>query len=867
MKMIKTIFKISFRNFLKHWRVTMLIILGSMIATILMVGGLSVNDSVSKFLRDKVLKNFGSIDIVAREKTDTIFLPKELDLEKSLPILENLKEVEKFVAVRLAQANIIVNGKYADIYVLEVTPEFEKFIGRKVNGTFISKDTAIGFGLKKGQTIEVVTAKGTFKVKVDDFGTDELNFRGETASQNGTLFLSSKEFERIGVYPLSGPNTFLITLKIPIEAHERFAKTLSSQTSLRVNPVKFRLFNSPLNRLVGYLFIGFSGFALISSFLFVSNFFGILAEERRKSLGVLKTIGFTKGKMFSVLFLEGIIYLISSGTIGAFLGIFFGKYLVYRINKFTFTGEVFVSLQENINFYITARTVLLGVFVSLIIPIMILLFRSRKFAKVPPYEVITGNIKEERKNYLRIIFVLIFLLLIFSFRYSYIYTVAIIFLTIPLFVNSHLINFVFGISAMLVLIPKFGVGSGTEFLLRALFILIGSVYVIFSFLPVLIELFKKIKNVPLMIAVAYTEKYKVRNFVIFLIYSVTLVLVLVSAIIPESVFRYVELKKGEGAYGFDFIIVENPIKFFFGSYKYLNDEKFKSYFDSLSPIQLVEGRFGNETKKYSFILANKDILENLKVPGLNTEELMKVKLDKFIILNNNLSVKDTPNITLKGILPAISGTYQDEFKVVATFDPEQALVPVDGIIVAEDKKIMGALRGYVGRVKDTESAIKAQEFVASKFDGAFYITAEIERIFSSLENLVNMSLQLFYLGFIAGFAGLAVITYRNVYVRKREIGMLRSVGTSQYGVMMIFVFESLALITVAMLTAILSTYFIVTDLTGYVAETLQDFKIIVPFWKTFITLVSVYFISLLFVIIPARSSLRVPPAEALRVFD
>ncbi len=319
MSTTKTIFQIAIRNFIKHWRVTILIIIGSMIATILMIGGLSVNDSVSKFLSDKVLKNFGSIDIVAREKTDTIFLPKELDLEKALPVLESSKEIKKYVPVRLAQANIIVNGKYADIYVLEVTPEFEKFIGKKVAKTVISKDSALGFNILRGQEIEIVTAKGNFKIKIDDFGSDELNFRGETASQNGTLFLQTQEFERIGVYPLSGPNTFLITLKTPVEEHENFARYLSSNTSLRVNPVKFRLFNSPLNRLVGYLFIGFSGFALISSFLFVSNFFGILSEERRKSLGVLKTIGFTKGKMFAVLFIEGIIYLISSGTVGAFL--------------------------------------------------------------------------------------------------------------------------------------------------------------------------------------------------------------------------------------------------------------------------------------------------------------------------------------------------------------------------------------------------------------------------------------------------------------------------------------------------------------------------------------------------------------------
>ncbi|HOH54102.1 MAG TPA: hypothetical protein PLN23_07870, partial [Fervidobacterium sp.] len=75
-------FKIAFRNFSKHWKVGLLAILGTMVATMLLVGGLSLGDSVGIYLKDKVEKNFGSIDLIIKDKSDTIYFPKGLDVEK-----------------------------------------------------------------------------------------------------------------------------------------------------------------------------------------------------------------------------------------------------------------------------------------------------------------------------------------------------------------------------------------------------------------------------------------------------------------------------------------------------------------------------------------------------------------------------------------------------------------------------------------------------------------------------------------------------------------------------------------------------------------------------------------------------------------
>ncbi|MFN3328945.1 MAG: ABC transporter permease, partial [Fervidobacterium pennivorans] len=83
-----TILKISFRNFIKHWKVGLLAILGTMVATMLLVGGLSLNDSVSNYLRQKLTKNFGDVDLIIKDKADTIFLPKAVNKESIETLLK-----------------------------------------------------------------------------------------------------------------------------------------------------------------------------------------------------------------------------------------------------------------------------------------------------------------------------------------------------------------------------------------------------------------------------------------------------------------------------------------------------------------------------------------------------------------------------------------------------------------------------------------------------------------------------------------------------------------------------------------------------------------------------------------------------------
>ncbi|MGC9772477.1 ABC transporter permease [Fervidobacterium islandicum] len=874
-----TILKISFRNFIKHWKVGLLAILGTMVATMLLVGGLSLNDSVSNYLRQKLTKNFGDVDLIIKDKADTIFLPKAVNKESIETLLKEYPQVTKYVPVKLAQITAKINGKYVDLFAIAITKEFEKFVGQKVKPFTLSEDTAKAFGVKIGDQIEIITAKTTFNVQVGAFGKNILNFRGETASANGTIFLPESYFEEYGIYPLKDPNVYFVSTNLPVELHREFATELEKKEgSIRITAGKYRLSTSPLNKIIGYLFIGFSGFTVISSFLFVSSFFGIIVEERKRSLGVLRALGYTSFRMFFVLFIEGLLYLISSEIVGAVAGIFFGRYLLAKINSFRREDQLFAFVQDKIPFSISFGSIVIGIIIAMIVPVLILAYRSIEFSQISPSELYGDRPVEKRPKkgrvkrvLLGIIGTLVFLSLL---RASYVYALIFLLSIVPLFYRSTLVTFIYGLSILASVYPTIGTGGAKDLLIRSGFVLVGSIYTIFAFIPYAKAFFERFKSLPVVLALSYIDRHKMRNFTLFVIYSVTLILILVSAIVPTSISEYINERKNEGAFGYNFIIIENPLKTFFGSYKYLNDEQFVSKFEALVPIQLVQASFPEDKAKYTIIVSDERIFKYLKLPNeklmkdIQKQDWSKVP-DKTVYLSNKVLKTPGKEVTmvLKGVLPGISPKVVETLYVKDIYDPTEALLPMDGVLIWRNKKFFGAISGYAGVVRDAQKALEAQEFVTRKLDGAVYITGEIEKLYAAINNLVDLSLQLFQLGFIAGFAGLAIITFRNVYARKKEIGMLKAIGAESGVVYRMFIYEALAIVLIATIVAILASVFVVSDFSAFVKPLLPSFKMVLPIWKILVTLVGVFGITIIFVSIPASASQKVPPSEALRVFD
>ncbi|APT72391.1 ABC transporter permease [Thermosipho sp. 1063] len=850
-------FKIPFRNVIKNWKKSLLVILGSMIATMLVVGALSLNDSVNNWFANKIKNNFGNIDIVAKDKSDTFFFPKTLNITKISKYLDKLKEKEKikdYTFVNLISTRIQFDEKFIDVFAIGYDKNFFNFSKKIVNGVIISKDLAGTLNVKKGDKINLITLNGKKVVEINEIGAEEFNFRGETGMTNGSIFLPKDLMLNLKIYTYKEPNTVFISLKSPIKNHLKISAEISKLTNLRTTPTKYNLRYSPLNKVIGYLFLGFSGFALLSSFLFVSNFFGVLAEDRKKVFGTLRALGFSKYKIGGLLFLEGAIYIIFSSLIGATLGILFGKYLLSLVNKAPEILSSNTMIPEKITFFITTKTILLGISVSIVVPLLLLIFRSISFSKLPPVVLLSNTEILPKKKYL---YFLLFVGLLTILNFNRFYFLIFLILTLPIFIKKNYILVISGISAILLTLLQIGTGVNWDYLIRSIIFLIASIYLVFSILDILKSILKKFHSITSILSISYIEKQKLRNYVVFLVYAIITLVIILTAIIPTSIFKYINQKLNTGILGHNFIIIENPLKSFLSFSNY--DEEFKSMFKNISKIQLVNAR--KNGKHLVVILASENICKSLKIKG---KDIPKLKL-KDGLGNKNILKNGTNTILLTGILPGISARFNETFNVVDTYDPKELLVPLDAIFVY-DKKISGALTGYAGIIKE-KFAEKAKKIVYEKFDSPLYITEELNKIFSGIKYFVNIAIQLFYFGFISGFSGLTILSLKNVHERRRIIGALKAIGVNKKIIFKSFLTETFLIVTIAIITAIFTNIFITLDIFKMISSEIPNFKITIPWGQISLVLLGIYLITTIFTIYPANLAQKIKASEAIRVFD
>jgi putative ABC transport system permease protein len=80
-------------------------------------------------------------------------------------------------------------------------------------------------------------------------------------------------------------------------------------------------------------------------------------------------------------------------------------------------------------------------------------------------------------------------------------------------------------------------------------------------------------------------------------------------------------------------------------------------------------------------------------------------------------------------------------------------------------------------------------------------------------------------------------------------------------------FESIFIVSIAILTAVFTTTFITLDLTKFIIAGIPDFSITIPWGQVLLIIGGVYLITTIFTIYPANLAQKLDPAEAIRVFD
>jgi len=211
--------------------------------------------------------------------------------------------------------------------------------------TVITEDLAAEIEVSAGDEIEAFLYRKRLRLVVDrivpTIGVAGLWFGFESSSPNafvapGTLEGVATDDPRAGVAP---PTTAVLVSNrggvesgatLTEEVSETIQRAFPEDAALRIETAKQDSLDTAKEQGAEFseLFIGIGSFAIIAGILLLVNIFVMLAEERKSQLGMLRAVGMRRSFLVRAFVIEGAMYSFASAVLGALLGIGVGWAIV-----------------------------------------------------------------------------------------------------------------------------------------------------------------------------------------------------------------------------------------------------------------------------------------------------------------------------------------------------------------------------------------------------------------------------------------------------------------------------------------------------------------------------------------------------------
>jgi ABC-type antimicrobial peptide transport system permease subunit len=217
----------------------------------------------------------------------------------------------------------------------------------------------------------------------------------------------------------------------------------------------------------------------------------------------------------------------------------------------------------------------------------------------------------------------------------------------------------------------------------------------------------------------------------------------------------------------------------------------------------------------------------------------------------DMRINDNP----QGII--VSNEFASQFSILGYGTREFLIESVAGYDYEKNEALSGKIEEF--------SNSQAAESLLTLGDGTFYgITSHhlwdvFYNAYSANASALNFLQTFIATGLFIGIIGLLVVSHRSVKERKREIGMLRSVGFSKKAVSLAVLLELLFLGILGYLVG-----FFTGNYLAWVFADLVNWKLTIP-W-TQVSLYGIFILGSVMIaaLIPGWLAARIPPSEALR---
>ncbi|MGI2293887.1 ABC transporter permease [Paenibacillus sp. GXUN7292] len=919
------VWKMAFSNLRKHWRQTLLTAAAGAIGAILIavsaVNYDSVNQSGKNWIDTRLgpinwkLTPEGGTDLFTREQLDVIrkYTSNSIDRYEILPYVggeaaitagtdllgSSTKSSRANETEPRAVTSMLLLGfsmKEAALFDPARAQLWEKGLGD--DELILNDETASLLQVKQGDTVNVMSKNGDRLLRVREV-TEQAGLTGYRESGNfrGTAIVSEKTAREMAGMDEEGYRTIFATSHNPsISVNGMFSL---SDVSYQVEFLKYD-YLTKVKKMNFTLLIGLiSSVAVVSSLLFMRQVLIMIGESRRNLYGILRAIGMTQRNISSIFMIEAVLLSLLSAGAGTIIGLLGGYGMVDWVYS-AYAEELTRMSGEHISVYphLSIQSALTVFAIVLLFLLAVSLMAARKAGKVSITDALKGapSTVTQSKKSRKITAVLAAAAGVSAvglhIYYAFIETPELDGNQFPLIILSWLGSCFAVLYAALALLSKAG----------------GLFEKLFGIL--------KIPKLSIMLALKYPRQHSGRNYTAALLFALvmmtaTFTVTITSLIVAisdvdrtnQAVFGYGgyasyrtddERNKIIAAAANDSIIGEN-IK---GS---ITIEPFM--------INFLEQSSAQSVIPVSFELSGQNdfkLLERSPEFSSDAEAWEAVNRDpKYIILPPYYMEKggifDAAFMPVKAGDTITLSIYEDKLRsldekwqavgahtfVVAGFtDDESKRILIDLYAatfvhpsVAEELRPYGFKwqnqpdLGFVLFDFDYKD-IKAGQLLEQRFALQNILTFKVPYLDNRAEQLMNKQFGKGFTGFtvfsaLIGLMGLAVIQYRAVQERLKQIAMMRCIGVPGKQVYWAFLIEGFVIsitgLAIGWASGFSGSHLIIQSVIGDLKSYEEPLHISYPYEVILPVLFGLALLSLLLNTAPARAAVKLKAADALRM--
>lgn len=697
------------------------------------------------------------------------------------------------------------------------------------------------------------------------------------------------------------------------EVVELIEAELGADAAVRVEPVKQGLLADAeeAGNQFSQLFLNIGMFAIIAGILLLVNIFVMLSEERKDQLGMLRAVGMTRSDLVRVFVIEGAFYSVAAGVLGAIAGIGVG-WAIVKLAAPIFGGFGDFSLE--LTFAADIQSILGGFFLGILISMLTITFTSIRISRINIIRAIRDlqdpKLPRTRTRTVVVGSVMAALCLAWfggslgdktAFLPAVLGPSIAAYALVPLagriigrrkaVIVAAVTGLVWGIFGNRILDGQFfESGELVAFVLQGLLLTFSAVMLLSQIQENFEGVIRRIaaRYLSLRLSIAYPLARRFRTGLTLGMYSLVIFTMTFIAVLSAVFGGQIETTTRDAAGGFDITASasqSNPPTV----------EQIESVegVETVAPMRRADGilfRAPGFTEPEPWFATGVD--ETFaEVGGPRLSEYNESEFDSDKAAWEELATNPDLIIVPEFFLQEEGGPPQN---LVAVGDKIGVIDPVTGsetirtvvALIDNDYTFAGsymsneslnkALGGRVpiGRFAIQTSAGTDAEEIATRLQGELVANGvEADTFRAVVEESLSANLQFFRLmqaylalGLIVGIAGLGVVMIRAVRDRRREIGVLRSLGFVSQRVRRAFLLESgfvaLEGILVGSILAIVTSSQLVDN--GDFGETAV---FTIPWVQVTVVWTSAFVASLLAAAWPAQKASRIAPAVALRVAD